>query len=294
MHMILKFTFSRIWAVYSGVTIEPLSWRTRLLVVAPIGCATALDVMLSNWSLRYVTVTVYTIIKASVVLWTFFWGVILQLESFKCKTCVAVFLITLGLSIAVFTTTNVSPFGAALVLLASALGGVRWALTQQLMAVDHQSKDVFVALYRFAPYSAVSLLPFALILEGSLFVKSDFAAISPVTALLAVFVLVGGIIAFGLIVTEVHLVFLTSSLTMGVLGQLKELLQIGLAMLIFQDNLTFYNAAGIVIALGSVVYYKILRYKEWTSGHGEMPRKYLELSQVHTYFVYVCPNVLAI
>ncbi|CAE7691451.1 unnamed protein product [Symbiodinium microadriaticum] len=217
--------------------------------------------MLSNFSLMYISLTLYTIIKSSVLIWTFLWGVLLKIEAFKLNTFCAVLFIVSGIGLAVASSTDVSPIGVAMVLGASAAGGVRWALVQKLMAVDEQSKNVFVSIYRFAPASALSMLPFALGMDLLPLLRSDFFVDSSDNNLAATLALVvlGGLIAFALITTEVHLVNLTSSLTMGVLGQVKEVIQIVLSMAIFHDHVNLLNAAGIVIAMVAVGYYKRIK-----------------------------------
>lgn len=259
--MIMKFILSRIWACSSAVEIESVSWSYVLLIAAPIGVATAMDVMLSNFSLMYITLTLYTIVKSSVLIWTFFWGVILQIEPFKWNTFCAVIFIVGGISLAVAASTNVSIFGTIMVLGAAASGGIRWALVQKLMSVNAQSKNVFVSIYRFAPASVLAMLPFAIGMELLPFLRSEFYLNSNDNTLAATAALVvsGGLIAFSLITTEVHLVNLTSSLTMGVLGQIKEVIQIVLSMIIFHDHVNVLNAAGIVIAMIAVGYYKRIK-----------------------------------
>ena len=232
-----------------------------LTIAVPIGMSTAMDVMLSNFSLMYISLTLYTIIKSSVLIWTFLWGVLLRIETFKCNVFCAVLFIVGGIGLAVASSTDVSVIGVAMVLGASASGGVRWALVQKLMTVNEQSRNVFVSIYRFAPASALSMVPFALGVDLMPFLRSDFFQNSSDSALTTTFVLVvlGGLFAIALITTEVHLVNLTSSLTMGVLGQVKEVIQIVLSMLIFHDHVNLLNAAGIVIAVTAVGYYKRIK-----------------------------------
>jgi len=171
--------------------------------------------MLSNLSLVYISVTLYTVIKASVVVWVFFWGVLFRLEKFKILTFLAVLITSAGLGMAVSSHTVIRVDGIFLCLGAAAAGGLRWALTQQLMVSDESSKNVFVAIYRFAPASALSMLPFALFIEVGPLLRSRF--LNQRQALLEAFSMtfVGGLIAFILILTEVNLVRISSSLTMG-------------------------------------------------------------------------------
>jgi len=264
-HMCMQFLISRIWAcVDQGASVEPISWWQYLTVAAPIGVSTALDVMLSNFSLLYISLTLYTIIKGTVLIWVFLWGVLFNIEIFRLSTFCAVLGIVGGIGLAVATSTDVSLVGVIMVLCAAAAGGVRWALVQKLMAVDDHSRNVFVSIHRFSPASALAITPVALVTEVVPFFQSTFYSSSSSAGLAATATLiaVGGGIAFLLITTEVHLVNLTSSLTMGVLGQVKELIQILLSMIVFRDHMNVLNATGIAIAMISVGIYKRIKYAE--------------------------------
>jgi len=279
-HMCMQFCITRVWTcVDSSANVESMSWRQYMTVAAPIGISTALDVMLSNFSLLYITLTLYTIIKGTVLIWVFLWGVLFNIEKFKASTFCAVLGIVGGIGLAVAASTDVSIVGVLMVLGAAAAGGVRWALVQKLMAVDDHSRDVFVSIHRFSPASALTITPIAIITELVPFFQSEFYASSSPAGLTATMTLisVGGGIAFLLITTEVHLVNLTSSLTMGVLGQVKELLQILLSMMIFRDHVNALNATGIVIAMIAVAIYKRIKYAEKDSLSAP---EYSALSQV--------------
>jgi solute carrier family 35, member C2 len=54
--------------------------KEKLFLVIPIGLATAADIVFSNFSFLYITVTLYTILKSASLLWLLFWGVLFMLE----------------------------------------------------------------------------------------------------------------------------------------------------------------------------------------------------------------------
>ena len=171
-------------------------------------------------------------------------------------TFLAVVITSAGLGLAVSSHTTISVVGLLLCLGAAAAGGLRWALTQQLMVSDEATRNVFVAIYRFSPASAISMLPFALALELRPLMTSSFGKDPLALSEAAAMTLGGGLIAFALILTEVNLVRLSSSLTMGMLGQMKEVLQIALALAIFRDELHPLNAFGIFVSLSASAFYR--------------------------------------
>lgn len=256
-HMLMKFLISRIWSISPSVEkIEPISWNVFFCVALPIGSLTALDIVLSNASILYLPLTLVTAIKGSTLIFTFLWGVFLKIETFQWSLLLAVCGITSGLAIAVSNTIQGNMIGICLILGSAAAGGLRWALMQLLAVRDSQSKSVMVTLYRFSPFSVITILPMVLYLDAEKIEASHFAKNGKQLYSACLLSLFGGLIAFLLIITEVKLLRLTSSLSMSVFGQIKEIIQIGLAMIIFKENLTLKTAIGISISICSSFYYR--------------------------------------
>jgi solute carrier family 35 protein C2 len=254
--MCYKFIYSRLWQCNTGTLVESFTWAQFMVMVFPIGITTAIDILFSNISLQYITVTLYTITKTSVIAWTFLWALILKIEIFKIKTFALVCFICIGIALAVSSPTRISFVGLTFCLIAAGAGGLRWAVTERLVKSNEQCKNPFVCLYHIAPVSAGFMVPVGLSMDLLPFVNSRFAQEPELALNTAIIVLLGGLMAFALILVEVKLVQLTSSLTMGVLGQLKELLQIMLAVAIFKDEISPLNALGLGIALTGVGLYK--------------------------------------
>jgi solute carrier family 35 protein C2 len=57
-----------------------LEWPTYLRKIIPLGIASAADIGFSNWSLQYITVTLYTMSKSTVILFILFFALIFKLE----------------------------------------------------------------------------------------------------------------------------------------------------------------------------------------------------------------------
>lgn len=224
----------------------------------PIGIATAADVALSNMSMRHISVTTYTIVKAGSLIWIYIWGVLLGLEKLRSRTVFILVVITGGIVMATIAPGRSSIFGIALVFTATVLSGMRWGLTQLLTRVDEQSNDTVICLYQFAHWSALFIVPVALSMEHGVF-TSEFFTHFDLAAEFTGLILFAGLISFSLIFAEVMLVKITSSLTLGVLGQVKELLQIVLAMMVFNDSLTVLNMVGLAISIIGAYAYRVVR-----------------------------------
>lgn len=57
-----------------------LDWHTYFNRIVPTAVASAADIGLSNWSLQYITVTLYTMSKSTVILFIFFFSILFKLE----------------------------------------------------------------------------------------------------------------------------------------------------------------------------------------------------------------------
>ena len=150
-------------------------------------------------------------------------------------------------------------------------------MTQYLFKVDNQSKNTFIALYHIAPASAFCLIPVSFVMEWERFQQSVFYTDRGLCIRAISCVFVGGVIAFWLLLLEIQLLEMTSSVTMGVLGHCKELLQIILAVVIFGERLTHINITGLVVCSTALIWYRYLKhlYEE-----GESVEKYLPVSLV--------------
>jgi solute carrier family 35 protein C2 len=268
-----------------------MTWEQILKYVAPIGIATATDVALSNTSLLYISLTLHTIIKSSVLAWTYIFGIILHIEELRYDLMFSVLCICIGISLAVTSSTDFNLLGVFLVLVASACGGLRWVLVQQLMGIDSHCSNPFASIYRFSPYSCLCMWILTLVSESKSIVTTTlFDDLTTIEIMITLaLVSMGGFIAFALITTEVHLVHLTSSLTLGVMGQIKEITQICLAMLIFHDRLNHINISGIIIAMLGITYYKTIKYSNLRNNE----LIYSELKQVsYIYYLLLQINVM--
>ncbi len=254
-HMIVKFFISRLYKCISNIEIsdipkDSIFMNTTLLLMG-IGITTAGDVALSNESVMDLPISLYTTIKASSLIFTYIFGICLRIETFSYITTIIIILISGGIMIAVAESSSLNSWiGVFFGISASAMGGVRWVLLQILLLSDMKSdtNPVFISIYRFSPYTLL-FVPVAIMLEGTAiyqtFNNQNLTIILEICSLS----LIGGIISFCLIAVELELVKLTSSLTLAVLGQIKEVVQILLSLVIFKDTITFQSGIGIGIAI---------------------------------------------
>ena len=115
-------------------------------------------------------------------------------------------------------------------------------------------------IYHVQPIMIVVLLPFAVAFEG-VKMSSSLAVFryKDIGLFLAtvVRVLTGGLIAFFMEVAEYLLVSYTSGLTLSVAGIVKEILSLGLAIVIEQTDISPVNAVGLVVCMAGITLHVI-------------------------------------
>ncbi|CAM9482436.1 unnamed protein product [Discosporangium mesarthrocarpum] len=273
-HMWLKVFISRGITCLKGGRPPGLEPSVQIMTVIPIGITTSLDILLSNLAFLYVTVSFYTIIKSGSIMWTALWAVVFKFEPATLQIGGVVTLMSLGLFLASFGETEFSLLGLFLILGASCLSGLRWGLVQLLQTVDTSCKDAVLVLYHISPVSALLVTPLAIyevFTAGMLGLFVD----EPLVLLEALgFVAAVGIVSYMLIASEVKLLSITSSLTMGVFGTLKEVIQIGVGILVFHEQVTALNIVGLGLAMLAGWAYKRTRHKD------ERAEGMLELEEV--------------
>ena len=72
----------------------------------------------------------------------------------------------------------------------------------------------------------------------------------------------GGVLAFLLLLVETKLVQITSSLTLSVIGNLKDCLQIAIVVVVFGEEISPLNVVGLILALGGIGAYNVTKQME--------------------------------
>uniref|UniRef100_A0A8C5B7U8 Sugar phosphate transporter domain-containing protein n=1 Tax=Gadus morhua TaxID=8049 RepID=A0A8C5B7U8_GADMO len=215
-------------ARWTGKPRVVLSWRVYLVKVAPTALATVLDIGLSNWSFLFITISLYTMTKSSAVLFILFFSLVFKLEEPNPYLVVVVVLISSGLFMFTFESTQFNMEGFLMVLLAAFIGGIRWTLTQILM----QKAELGLGVSSSEKLFRVEHLPPLLY---SLLTLS-----------------LGGALAFGLGFSEFLLVSRTSSLTLSIAGIFKEVCTLLLAAGFMGDRMSAVNWLGFAVCLSGI------------------------------------------
>ncbi|GAA5960198.1 hypothetical protein JCM21900_000438 [Sporobolomyces salmonicolor] len=275
-HMLVQWTLAALTLIaFPGLRpkARPLAndYATK---VAPCGMATGLDIGLSNLSLRTITLSFYTMCKSSSLAFVLIFAFLFRLEVPSWRLAGIILIITSGVILMVSTETQFNFAGMVEVLTASALGGLRWSLTQLLLDKESMGMGNPIAtLFWLAPIMGVTLATCSMIFDGWLTVLGNelfFGSLGRTLHTIAA-IIFPGVIAFSMNVTEFGLIQRTSVVTLSVAGIFKEVAVIFLSMFIFHDQLTPINVSGLIVTIFGIALYNYLKYRQFTTAQGATP-----------------------
>ncbi|KAH3663638.1 hypothetical protein OGAPHI_005039 [Ogataea philodendri] len=330
--------------------INPKVYVTKIL---PCALASAGDIGLGNSSLKYITISLYTMLKSSAVLiFTLFWGFVLRLEKVTMKLCLITFIMTGSVMMMVYgqgepttegettpveeeaeemkvklvrllvkraavaylgvredndglvplsavsndepvtDTASSSRFAGAtakasetfnkftasalivgcfLVLLASCMSGLRWALTQIVLRGNRYTKNPILTIFYLSPAMCISLIFMGSQVEGvGNFLGSQVWETYGVFGT-CVLLLFPGFLAFCMTLSQFIILQYAPLLTLSIAGIVRELITIFLGWLIFGDQLNFVNMIGIFITLADIAWYNLYRLEQSSSKSSSSP-----------------------
>lgn len=240
--------------VFKVFPLQQISWNEQTTKVLPLSILFCSNIVLGNISLRWVPVSFMQTVKSSVPAFTVFLQVIFFKKTFSQDTYLSLIPIVGGVGLASWAEVNFNRLGFYSALIASVITALMAImsgilLTQQLNAVN--------LLYYMAPWSFVMLLPLAYL--------SEFESIRDEWSLYGepepiVVLIISGVIAFLLNIFTFLVIKYTSPLTYTVSGNFKVVLSITISVMIFKNEITFWNGLGCAVAVVGVMWYNHIRY----------------------------------
>ncbi|KAK3649989.1 hypothetical protein LTR56_006576 [Elasticomyces elasticus] len=230
--------------------------------IGPCGTATALDIGLGNFSLRFISLTFYTMCKSSVLAFVLVFAFIFKLEQPTWRLCAIIFVMTSGVVMMVAGETSFNALGFVLVMTASFCSGFRWSLTQILLLRNPATSNPFSSIFFVSPVMFVALFVLALPIEGPVQVIEGLRVLGVAKGwfLGTLIMLFPGFLAFMMVAAEFTLLQRTSVVTLSVCGIFKEVLTISAAGIVFGDELSPINISGLVVTIASIAGYNYLKY----------------------------------
>uniref|UniRef100_A0A182PP50 Sugar phosphate transporter domain-containing protein n=1 Tax=Anopheles epiroticus TaxID=199890 RepID=A0A182PP50_9DIPT len=275
-HLVIKLLLSAVVrAVLRCVTRKPrilLDWRTSVRKILPTGLASGIDISFSNWGLELVKISLYTMTKSTTIVFILIFAILLKLEKKSWSLAAIVVMISGGLFMFTYKSTQFDALGFSFLLFASLSSGIRWTFAQLIMQKSklglHNPIDM---IFHMQPWMILSVLPFTVGFEGRKLLDGYTLVQqlpSDVVIDMWLKISVGAFIAFAMEVSEFMVLTNTSSLTLSVAGIFKEICQLILAVELNDEHLSTVNVLGLVMCLGGIcchVVHKFLTYRDETA-----------------------------
>ncbi|KAG0185929.1 Triose-phosphate Transporter [Apophysomyces sp. BC1034] len=168
-----------------------------------------------------------------------------------------------GVILTVEGETKFDTLGFLLVLVAAVVSGLRWNLTQLLLQQDQLGiNNPIATLYYLSPVMFITMFSLSIVFENPVEQFKHSKHFDSVFHILESFGLmaIGGILAFAMTLAELYLIKNTNTVTLSVAGISKEIVIIGLSVLIYGDVLTPKNLLGLFVSIIGIIsynYYKL-------------------------------------
>jgi len=258
-HMMLKGAFAFLYLLLATCKPIPSVDRRTLLGACIVGCMTGLDVAASNLSFGYISVAFFTMLKCMSIVFSLLIGVAVGLERCSWAITSIITVISMGIFISSYSEARFSMIGFTLVVLSEVFAGVRWITTQAMLKKDAGLSAVG-AVFCMAPASTLSLVP--LVLAREINGIEDLRTEAGAATRYCLMVLPPGFLAFVLLLIEVQLVKETSALTLSVFGNLKSVITIIFAIVIFEEEARALQWVGLSVAVAGMLGFSHVRRKQ--------------------------------
>ncbi|CAL9151013.1 unnamed protein product [Musa hybrid cultivar] len=245
-----------------------MSWKDYFIRVIPTAIATALDVNLSNESLVFISVTFATMCKSASPIFLLVFAFVFRLETPSFKLLGIILIISAGVLLTVAKETEFEFWGFLFVMLSAVMSGFRWCMTQILLQKEAYGLKNPIALMSYVtPVMALITAVLSLLLDPwQKFKGNNYFNSSKHIMQSCLLMLLGGALAFFMVLTEYILVSATSAVTVTVAGIVKEALTIMVAVFYFHDQFTWLKGFGLFTIMVGVSLFNWYKYHKLMKG----------------------------
>ena len=263
-------------------SIGPALYASQIL---PCSLALAGDIGLSNVSFKFISLSLYTMLKTSSLVFVLLFGLLFRLEKFHIRLVLIVVVMSGSVMMMVkkpptASDQNYNPLGILMVLAAAMMSGLRWAFTQLLLKHNEYTRNSISTIFFVSPAMCGALLVFGFLIEGwSNFTQSQIWDDKGVatTIMLMIF---PGFLAFMMTLCEFKLLTVAQVITLSIAGIGKEVLTIALGSVIFGDTLSLINCLGLVLTFVTILWYNYFRYHENHNEYTKLETDEVELRKL--------------
>mmetsp|Transcript_23609 Transcript_23609/g.35219 ORF Transcript_23609/g.35219 Transcript_23609/m.35219 type:complete len:410 (-) Transcript_23609:909-2138(-) len=290
-HFLIQWAFSYIITAYvfpiplGGDIVSSMPWKVYLLTSIPCGLITAFDVGLSNVSLVRITITFYTMVKASSPIFVLISAYFLGIERITISLLMIVLIIAAGEFLTVVGEVDFDLIGFLTCLAASIMAGMRWTVVQhRLNSLDPPLKSTLATMRVLSPVMFIAMAFLSICIErpwvklnGYFHSAVHFWSILGLAA-------IGGTIAVIMISCEFYLIMKSNAIVLMIGGVMKEMVTILIGVKLFGDTINAINAAGISVVFLGVFLYKVSYHM------AKMQREQLNGADIEDYDTVISPS----
>lgn len=202
--------------------------------------------------------------KSSALIFVLMFAFLFKLERYSFKLVSVIGLISGGVFLMVFNVTAVSIPGIVMVFSASAIGGLRWALTELIMHKRAMGlSNPFATIFWLAPLMGVILFVVSAIFESWFEIFSGPFFATPIIALKSIAVIAfPGALAFAMVSSEYFVIQRAGVVPLSIAGIFKEVSTIAFSAWVFGDKLTALNIIGCAITISGIALYSYHKYQK--------------------------------
>ncbi|GAN09056.1 conserved hypothetical protein [Mucor ambiguus] len=218
-----------------------------------------INIAISNVSLNLVTVPFHQVVRAMTPVFTVMLSIMFLKKSYSTMTYISLLPVVLGVAFATFGEYNYTRLGFVLTVLGTVLAAIKTVVTNRVQ-VGRLKLHPLDLLLRMSPLAFVQTMVYSYV-TGEMAEVTEFCR-TRLTMSLCFALLINGVMAFFLNVVSFTANKKTSALTMTVAGNVKQVLSIILAVIIFNLNITFTNLIGIMLTLAGGAWYTNVSMQE--------------------------------
>ncbi|TPX68412.1 hypothetical protein SpCBS45565_g03109 [Spizellomyces sp. 'palustris'] len=235
-----------------------LGQREKLVVVL-FSILYTLNIAVSNVSLNMVTVPFHQVVRSTVPLFTILISIIFLKKSYSGAIYLTLLPTILGVCLATAGDYYFTSIGSILTLLGTVLAALKTIVTNRVQ-VGSLKLHPLDLLMRMSPLALLQTMMYSFV-TGEMSRTFDFYSQGGMTPALMVALFFNGAIAFALNFASLTANKKTNALTMGVAGNVKQVLSIILSVTIFNLEITSMNALGILMTLFGGAWYTYTDYQ---------------------------------
>lgn len=251
MHQLFAAIMSHITCAVGLQTPPKLTIDQIISLICPIAVCSALSLALSNQAMVYISVPFMQMLKAAIPTFSFLIGVSIGLEKFAWRLLGVVIWIGAGVALASYGEVDFVLHGFIIAIVGLVVEAGRLVLSQRLLQGQDIKFNAITGIYYQAPISFIALfVPF---------MAFEFHDASVVMAAIPGHLIANACIAAALNVASYMVLKETSAVTYGICGQVKDWLNILIALPVFGTSLSIVQLVGYGLAVLGVFYYKQVR-----------------------------------